>query len=168
MSAAEWSRAFARQARSDLEARDQLLRAASLPQCHQLHYLQMALEKIAKSRLIAAGADPAVLQTSHAYIAKTIPLIVREMLERSPGQDAGWVVKAIRGLARDIELLAPSVDAGGAAPANCEYPWKGEKKMIVAPLDHDFKLDLIFERAGVTMMKAVRARVDELAGEETA
>lgn len=54
--------AFLRQARSDFAAFDHLVRQPRLaiPQCHPLHYLQMAAEKLAKAVLDAAGAlnDP--------------------------------------------------------------------------------------------------------------
>ena len=45
-----WAKAFAIQARSDLVAREQLVLGKHLPQCHQLHYLQMAMEKLAKGK----------------------------------------------------------------------------------------------------------------------
>lgn len=80
-----WARAFARQASSDFEAWEHLSRNSALPQCHQLHYLQMALEKAAKAHLIAAGSDPRAVQSSHAYIAKVVPQIVRDELGRTPG-----------------------------------------------------------------------------------
>jgi hypothetical protein len=159
-----WSKAFARQSQSDFEARDHLLQNARLPQCHQLHYLQMAMEKLAKAHLVAEGSDSTTIQGSHAYIAKVIPLIVRQMLSRTSGKGQAWVVDAIRQLTRKIELLAPAVDDGGAVPSNCEYPWQTANGEIVTPADHDFKLDLIFEKAGITMIKAVRARANELAG----
>ena len=75
-----WTSAFARQAQSDFLARDQLLVNPRLPECHQLHYLQMAFEKLAKAHLIAAGSDPSDIQSSHAYVAKVVPQIVRESL----------------------------------------------------------------------------------------
>ena len=92
-----WAQAFARQARSDFEAREHLLQSNELPQCHQLHYLQMAMEKTAKAHLIAGRADAQTLQSNHAYIAKVVPIIVREGLARAPGiRAAGWVTEAIR------------------------------------------------------------------------
>ncbi len=39
-----WSRAYARQAPADLEAREALL-GARVPACQHLHFLQMACEK---------------------------------------------------------------------------------------------------------------------------
>jgi hypothetical protein len=99
-----WSAAFAVQACSDFDARDQLLCSSQLPQCHQLHYLQMAMEKTAKEHLVEGGSDPIVVQASHAYIAKVIPIIVREALARVPGGLSQWIVGAVRSLARRIGL----------------------------------------------------------------
>jgi hypothetical protein len=70
-----WVQAFARQAKSDLNAREVLLLESTLPACHSLHFLQMACEKLCKASLIKAGADPEDLQASHAYIAKHLPII---------------------------------------------------------------------------------------------
>jgi hypothetical protein len=158
-----WSRAFAVQACSDFEARERLLRDRSLPHCHHLHYLQMAMEKAAKAHLIAGGCDPYSLQSSHVYIAKAIPNIVRDELSRTPGAKEGWLMEAVRALARRVELLHPQANHGGSVPANCEYPWESPAGHIVAPAEHDFALDMHKARVAVTMIKAVHARVQELA-----
>lgn len=157
-----WSRAFARQAVSDFDAREHLLRSAGLPECHQLHFLQMAFEKTAKAHLIAGKCDPFAVQSSHAYIAKVVPIIVRDALGRSPGGIQTWVIDAIRALARRIELLHPQVDHGGTSPSNCEYPWTDSGGDVVAPADHNFGLNLHDEKAAITMIKEVRARAAEL------
>jgi hypothetical protein len=65
-----WAQAFARQAASDLDARDVLVCDTSLPACHALHFLQMACEKLCKASMISAGTDPMQVQRSHASIAK--------------------------------------------------------------------------------------------------
>lgn len=153
-----WSTAYAIQACSDFDARDQLLRNRRLPQCHRFHYLQMAMEKTAKAHLVEGGSDPASLQSSHAYIGKVIPIIVRHALARTPGGRSGWVMDAIRALARRIELLHPQVDSGGTTPSNCEYPWRDAAGQVVAPAQYDFNLNLHEAKAAVTMIKEVRAR----------
>lgn len=132
-----WARAFARQACSDFEAWDWLCGDNSLPQCHRLHALQMAMEKAAKAYLMARGADPMALQSSHAYIAKNIPAIVRLELA-SEGARPQWLMRAVQALTRRIELLHPQVDDGGVLPANCEYPWQNAAGDVVAPADHNF------------------------------
>ncbi len=160
----DWHTAFARQAKSDLAAREALLSDRSLPDCHQLHYLQMACEKLAKAHLIAGGADPSTLQASHAYVAKQLPIIARHYLAREAHSrpKGTWIISAISKLARQIELLAPAVDDAGRSPSNCEYPWRLPDGRIVAPSDHRFGLSLLYERAGTTLLKIVRLATNEL------
>jgi hypothetical protein len=78
----------------------------------------MALAKPAKAHLIDRGSDTQQLRGSRAYIAKTVPLIVEDELRSTRGATPFWLKKAIRALARRIELLHPQVDSGGAVPAN--------------------------------------------------
>lgn len=160
----DWHIAFARQAHSDLAARDALLSIRSLPACHQLHYLQMACEKLAKAHLIAGGADPLALQRSHAYVAKQLPIIARHFLARQTQNrpKRTWIIAAISRLARQIELLAPAVDEAGRSPANCEYPWQLADGRIVAPADHTFELSLLYAKAGTTLLKIMRLAIGEL------
>ncbi|HSI33299.1 MAG: hypothetical protein ACAI43_11720 [Phycisphaerae bacterium] len=161
----DWKVAFARQAGSDLDARDALLDASEeLPECHQLHCLQMACEKLCKAYLIGHGSDPDALQSSHAYVAKTLPNIARHILSRQASQipHDTWVIAAIRNLARRIELLAPAVRDGGRAETNCEYPWEKPDGEIVAPADFNFGLDLLHQKAGVTLLKVMRIAIAEL------
>ncbi|MBC7773176.1 MAG: hypothetical protein H7210_11815 [Pyrinomonadaceae bacterium] len=160
----QWSQAFARQACSDFEARDVLLNNAILPQCHQLHYLQMAMEKAAKAHLIGSGAEPTSVQGSHAYIAKVIPIIVMNGLSRTGGKKDGWLMKAVHALAKRISCLHPQINAD-AVPSNCEYPWNDARGNIIAPADHDFEKSFHKVPAAITMIKEVRTRVVELAGQ---
>lgn len=158
-----WSRAFALQAISDFEAREHLLSNPRLPECHQLHFLQMAFEKTAKAHLIAGGTDPFAIQSSHAYIAKVIPTIMRDALGRTAGARQSWVIDAVRQLARRIELLHPQVDDGGSVPTNCEYPWPDRNGSVIAPSQHAFSLNLHSEKTAISMIKEVRVRASELA-----
>lgn len=160
-----WASAFAKQAKSDLEAREQLLLAEKLPQCHQLHFLQMACEKLCKAYLIGAQrVDHLALSSSHAYVAKQLPLIARQFLARDAGRlpRETWVLDPIRELARRIELLAPAVTDGGRVPANCEYPWEAPDGTVVAPAEHNFGLIMLYERAGTTLLKVLRIAAEEL------
>jgi hypothetical protein len=160
-----WSTAFTLQAQSDLAARDWLLQNRNLPQCHELHFLQMACEKLCKAHLMARpGVDPSRLQRSHAYIAKNLPLIARDVLSRHAQHvpTAGYLVAAIRCLAEQIERLAPANDAGGTAPSNCEYPWTGSDRDVVVPARHNFGISLLHERAGRTLIKVLRMAAAQL------
>ncbi|MCE5276441.1 MAG: hypothetical protein ABFD92_11280 [Planctomycetaceae bacterium] len=158
-----WAAAYARQAKSDLDAREQLL---SLNPCHQLHYLQMAAEKLCKAHLSSQGQPQSVLETSHAFIAGPLPVIVRQIIARDSGRSRqGWLLTAIRKLTRQIELLHPQVDDGGRTPANCIYPWEGPGRNVIAPVDHPFGLNLLHEQAGTTLLKIMRTAIDELIAE---
>jgi hypothetical protein len=130
----------------------------------------MACEKVCKAYLCGQGVDPEMLRASHAYIAGPLPVIVRQQfaLRSSHEQsDRSWMIGAIRKLARKIELLAPAVTGGGAHPANCEYPWVGPDGMVKSPLDHNFQLDLLYEPAGITLLKVLHAAIDDLINSET-
>lgn len=161
--AVDWSVAYARQARSDLDARDCLIRCNHLPHCHELQFLQMATEKICKASLAQQGSSIDALRRSHAHIAKTLPQIVRQLLSRQSRQiptNAG-ILGAIRKLARQIELLAPAVDDAGRTPSNCEYPWAASDGQIIIPAEHQFGFTLLYERSGRTLLKLLRQAADE-------
>jgi hypothetical protein len=166
---AQWRVAFARQAKADLDAREALLQHPELPQCQQLHFLQMACEKVCKAHLCGTpGVDPATLQASHAYTESVLPTIVRQQFavqSRHRPRDRSWLIAAIRKLARKIELLAPSVRAGGSHPANCEYPWVGADGAVRVPAEHNFNLDLLHEPGGRHLIKALYGAVEQLSGE---
>jgi hypothetical protein len=159
-----WVQAFARQAASDLDAREVLVADSSLPPCHALHFLQMACEKLCKASMISAGSDPLEIQRSHAFIAKHLPTIVRLYMSREAGSlpRDNWIVDAIRPLARKIELLNPAVRDGGRSPQNCEYPWVLPNGSITAPADHRFEFSILFEKAGVALLKIVRQAAIDL------
>lgn len=160
-----WVQAFARQAESDLNAREILVLQAGLPACHALHHLQMACEKICKASMIASGTPPLTVQESHAYIAKQLPIIFRQYLNKSSGGKSrnNWIARAVPSLARKIELLSPSVRDGGRSPQNCEYPWLAADGIsVVAPSDHRFDFSELFEPAGTTLLKVLRSACEDL------
>ena len=152
----EWRRAYARQAMADLQAREALMDRRGLPDCQQLHFLQMACEKICKAYLCGQGVDPRTLQSSHAYISRQLPIIARQQAVQD------WVLGAIRVLSRKIELLAPAVDDAGRQPANCEYPWIGPDGTVQVPRDHNFGLNLLRETAGRILLKVIYAAAEQL------
>lgn len=163
-----WSSAYAVQAKSDLEAREQLLANPQLPECHHLHFLQMAAEKLCKAYLAKRGTLAKDLRQSHAFIAKQLPAIARYYLVKKTGcrSKEDWRINAIRILARKIELLNPAVDKT-VTPANCEYPWIGSDGTIVVPAEYNrFGLDdLLYNTAGCTLLKIMREAADDLSRE---
>ena len=158
----DWRIAYAKQGQADLLAREQLLENPTLPQCQHLHFLQMACEKICKAYLCGQGSDPDDLRRSHGYISGPLPTIARQMFARTPNADRSWVLRAIRDLARRIELLAPTVDQAGTHPANCEYPWKLSDSSVAVPAEHNFRINLAREPAGRHLLKVLQVAAEEL------
>lgn len=77
---AEWAVAYARQGDADFKTFE-LMQPMKVPECHKLQFLQMACEKLAKSYLCGTGTSAALLQKSHAHVAKTLPIVLREQAE---------------------------------------------------------------------------------------
>jgi hypothetical protein len=160
-----WARGYARQARGEFEAFQTLERSPELPRCIRLHFLQMACEKLCKAYLCGSGTDPDELQTSHAFIAGPLPIIARQQFARLGGKETtrhSQTLRQVRQLAREIELLAPTVTDGNRRPDNCEYPWENGGLLYV-PIDYDFpNLNLLEQRAGRLLLKLIPAAIEEL------
>lgn len=155
----EWAIGFARQASADFATYLQLIGSPEVPQCHRLHFLQMACEKLVKAYLIDGGTAPASVQSSHAYIATTLPIIIREQMSLSKVKphNQAWLLKHARLLSAEIEILAPSVRRGGAREDNCEYPWEDGAGHLRVPIDWQFKpaSELLLASAGRSSLKLV-------------
>ena len=166
-SADEWSRAFARQAKADLAARETLQDNSRLPRCEELHCLQMAVEKLAKAYQLAAGTiGPNEVRRSHAYAEKALPGLYREaMRARGARGVRRWEMEAVRRLARQMDLLHPAVDDGGARPDNTEYPWEDGSGAVQTPAEWKFDgLSALYGRSiGTKLMKVLQVCADDLA-----
>jgi hypothetical protein len=163
-SAKDWERGYARQAQADFTTFQSLQSVRGIPECHRLLFLQMACEKLCKAHLIAGGADPEALQTSHGYIANPLPVVVRQQIIflRADVTRMTGVLLLTRHLAREIELLNPAVDRAGGRPDNCEYPWD-QGGGLHSPLDWSFSPShLLTRKAGRTFLKLVRGAIDRL------
>ena len=129
-----WGAAYAKQALADIKVWDELQGNTGIPSCQKLHFLQMACEKLCKAHLCKQpGADPKTYQSSHAYTAKNLGIIIRQQISLAPKppKNAKFLLAHCNHLAREIELLHPSVEAGGNRPDNCEYPWEQGGKVYV-------------------------------------
>lgn len=157
-----WSRAYATQAQSDLEAMD-LLKRSALPECHYLHHLQMAAEKVCKAHLSLQGHDE--VRRVHSYIATVFPVIARILLARVQAKKErdSWEVESIRVLARQIELLAPACHEEGSRPDNSEYPWESSARQIVVPSRHKFAQVTRDDRAMMRLTRVLREAADQYA-----
>jgi hypothetical protein len=149
----------------------EVLLGATAPACQHLHFLQMACEKISKAHRCLGGADPETLMHGHAFAAKVLPQIARELLRRSAfaaGLEVahGGIGPMVRQLAREVDLLAPTVDDDGRRPDNCEYPWEDVRGALHVPAEHGFGPlgTLHRHRAGSTFLKIVAVAAAELGG----
>lgn len=161
---ADWTQAYARQSRADFDAWNALAEHKELAPSQRLHFLQMACEKLCKAHLCKGGAEPTILAGSHAYIAGTLPVIVRQQFALLTGKRSrAGLMKHVKHLSREIELLAPAVDDGGRRPDNCEYPWEDHTGQLHVPAEHSFPaLRLLTAPAGRTFLKTVRAAMEAL------
>jgi hypothetical protein len=161
----EWARGYAKQAGKDFEAFDKLKGLDGVPDCQYLHFLQMACEKLCKAHLCGNGTEPDELQSSHAFIADPLPVVARQQYARLGGReqrDHSRTLRQMRQLAREIELLAPTVTDGGRRPDNCEYPWEDGGRLHV-PAEYSFpNLNLLHQPAGRLLLKLIPAAIDEL------
>lgn len=133
-----WAKSYAKQALSDLRAREALV-SAGAEKCHRLHFLQMAAEKTCKAHLTLAQRHDNVKKT-HACIKDNLPVIARKTYPAT-GQNskiAQWELTAIKHLAGEIELLAPACDHGGARKDNTEYPWEADTGEVHTPCQYTF------------------------------
>ncbi len=134
----DWARGYAKQALSDLDTREILVRG-NAEKCHRLHFLQMAAEKTCKAYLTMANGHANVRKT-HAYVARNLPIIARQFysLLNDKNDIARWEISEIKRLAREIEILAPACDHGDVREDNSEYPWQDAKGKVKTPCDYNF------------------------------
>jgi hypothetical protein len=164
-SATEWTLGYARQAQADFGMYQQLATNVTVEECHKLQFLQMACEKLVKASLCDAGADPAGLQSSHAYVKRHLPTVLRAeagLVNLSPAK-AREVQRHGNHLAEEIDVLAPAVKRGGQRPDNCEYPWEDGTGAIHVPLDWSFNpAQLIVAPTGRTILKLIENAIGRL------
>lgn len=134
----DWARGYAKQALSDLRAREALVQT-NAERCHRLHFLQMAAEKTCKAHLSKANRRDKV-RKSHACVERILPIIARQFyaVMNNNNQIARWEISQIRHLAHEIEVLAPACDDGDVRRDNSEYPWEDRKGEIRIPCEYGF------------------------------
>ena len=164
---ADWIRAYARQADADLRAWELYEKhpQAVAEVCHKLLFLQVACEKLCKAHLISNNTSPQDLRSSHGYVAKPLPIVIRQQIEIMRPNPKGMrgVIEQARHLANEIELLNPAMDRGGIRPDNCEYPWDDAGGTLHSPLDWSFHPSrLLTVPAGRTFLKILRAAIDRI------
>jgi hypothetical protein len=132
-----FAEAFAAQGRSDWEVYKHLaaLTKPSLSQCHALHYLQMATEKIAKAyRIRDTAADVDDLVRHHTGFVEFVNQFFRCEQIRDECRERDAALHALQRnattIAREIEKLAPATDRL-ASPENAEYPWERDEQILI-------------------------------------
>jgi hypothetical protein len=156
----ELGRAFARQAKADLDTWDFLQGRKEVPACHKLLFLQMACEKLVKAHLAQAGQD---IKPVHTYTAKHLETILRHRLVGRSVPNGRAILRHAKHLSQEIELLAPAVKRGGQRPDNCEYPWEDSMGTIHTPLEWSFvPSGLLLAPAGRTVLKLLRESIESL------
>jgi hypothetical protein len=146
-----------------------LERQPSVEQCHKLQFLQMSCEKLVKAHLCGQGIDPTSLQSSHAYVAGTLPVVLRHqaIAMNFTGPHATWVLQHAKHLSQEIDVLAPAVKRGGQRPDNCEYPWEDEAGSLRTPLAWSFApAQLIVIPAGRSFLKLIRGAISSMLARE--
>lgn len=152
-----WAGAYARQALSDLAAREILVRG-NAEKCHRLHFLQMAAEKTCKAYLTMANGHEKVRKT-HAYVARNLPIIARRFysLLNDNNRISRWEISEIKRLAREIEALAPACDHGDVREDNSEYPWQDGKGNVKTPCEYEFPKINDGHRTIIRLIRLLRA-----------
>jgi len=140
----DWSRAYAKQGASDLSVYKFLSApGANISDCHRLHYLQMAGEKVAKAYQFRHTQKRLEdLLSNHVALPEFINLYCQSgaMKAKYAGREEQLGVdrRDLRHLAQEIEKLAPAVDRL-RSPMNAEYPWTNGVALVV-PTEHAYPL----------------------------
>ena len=148
-----WRQAFLAQAHSDDAVRRRLNRDPEVAECHQLHYLQVATEKLAKAYSCPPSGGPPS-QTHKGFVRLLQMLKDRPDLRRRLGYGTDTasfrrLIDSLLPLADEIERLAPSL--AGLSQPNPEYPWfDSGAEELVAPADFAFTA---FDAANPKMVK---------------
>ena len=138
-----WDKAYLRQAQSDYDVFRRLL-PLQVPECHKLHYLQMASEKLAKA-IMSASQRGHRQPNKHESLIRSFRLVgsygpVRRALGYSSKNDYASFIRSVTPVAQAIEDLYPK---GIVDRPNPEYPWESNGR-VICPIDYRFAhLDLL-------------------------
>ena len=168
--------AFLAQARSDFVVFELLMAQdrQAVPECHALHYLQMATEKLAKAIRLAYGDE--FDRYSHVAFSQMLHILRRPDV----GAGLGWpswpkyraFVTRLQPLLREIDECNPAVGPqrpGNTPPQerrNVEYPWPSRdssgRTLWLAPSGHDFGIVDKLNRSGdyATLRHLIRSMMD--------
>lgn len=137
----QYQRIWWTQARSDHEM-FVICRSAGYAQCHSLHYLQMATEKLAKAYFWRSNTSP---PKSHAGFVQFLRFLgairndrdrIADLFSFKRFEDFQAWIKLTIPIAYDLERLTPDLANDGPNP---EYPWP-HSAPATAPASHRFQI----------------------------
>lgn len=154
------------QAQSDYEV-FALVRGIGQPQCHSLHYLQMATEKLAKAYFWREGRPRPKSHVGFVQFLRFLGAVRQEERERLAGLfsfnrflDFQKRIKTLLPIAYDLERLAPSLANEGPNP---EYPWP-HTQPEVAPAKYNFPIwTALTSGSGRDLMRVVHIAIARFA-----
>ncbi len=155
--------AYAEQSRSDLTVYNTHLQDAE--ECHRLHYLQMACEKIAKAYRLRQPVSYRLDDLySHVVFSKFIVGFLKStpVKRRYRSQEAKrrQIERYARSLATEIEKLAPAVDRE-QTPSNVEYPWLSGETVFL-PCRHRYSVSRhLGEQNGRDFLKLIEFAIED-------
>jgi len=127
------------QAKSDYEM-FKLCLGMSLPQCHALHFLQMATEKLAKAYFWRKGEPPPRKHTGFVQFLRFLISTqsrsrrIRKAFSFRRIEDFQSWLKSTLPIAYELERLSPDLAGDGPNP---EYPWPHTSPKN-SPVGHHF------------------------------
>jgi hypothetical protein len=134
-----WRDAYLQQAWSDFQVYRHL-NAKGCALCHQLHYLQMTTEKLAKGFQCPIGGAP-YPKTHRAFMKfmqniKQRPILYFGRLQFKSRNQFSSHIQSLLPIADLIEKLAPV--GGDYDKINPEYPWTDSANNIYCPVSYGF------------------------------
>ena len=154
-----WKEAFLKQAESDYSV-FQEFNVGKKPVAQQLHYLQMATEKLAKALSCGHGKEPP--KTTHAALGRFLRISKgRPELRRDLGYEGNYqafvsYVDSLLPFAEKIEGLAP--EGKRLDKPNPEYPWLNHQGQVIPPVDYAFG-DIWLDVANMNKLKTLIANL---------
>ena len=147
-----WRESFFEQARCDY-AQYRVLNASKGSTCHQLHFLQMATEKLAKAFLCAPSNTPPA-KTHYAIVQVLNASKGRPEFRKALGYEGNYhaycaYIDSLLEIAEGVEKLAP---VGANTKVNPEYPWKDDDGEVQCPARYAFSE---FERTKLVKFNAL-------------
>src|SRR6266852_9840466 len=131
-----WQEAFRVQASSDWKVYKNL-NSNSFEDCHQLHYLLMASEKLAKAHL-SNPTNPA--QKSHTslrefvHICGSIPNLRKYINSNYNANQIRQYISTLKIICEKLLSVIPK----GTKDINVEYPWEEGSGSVLVPCQYKF------------------------------